>query len=363
MHALTANLLRPGGAFEAVGLLDHQPAALAFPAANGPRTRVRGFPSVLLQAPASALADEALTPGDGQLRGLICVAGDPVGRLAAPGRVRQALDSLELLVALETFPTATTALADWVLPTTTLWEREDLSALVLSLLPARTLQAAEPVLPPVGESREEQAILAALFDAASPPVRGGDWGLHLRLAGRKAATADLQDWVDKLLDLAGQPSLEELRALPRGADEGELNRAEWRVERPQARIDLAPSDLREAVAALEPPEADPALPRWLVTRTRGPAHLGTRWATDPEAASAVRVHPSAGVPDGQAVVVRTRHGEARGIARHDERLREDTVEVPWSSAFEAGQLVGDEAFDPFTGTPDQVGLACEIAPG
>lgn len=361
VHGLTANLLRPGGAFEGLGLLDHQPVSLAFPATNGPRTRVGDYPSVLLQAPANALTEEALTVGEGQLRAVISVAGDPIGRLPNRDRVAQALDGLELVVAIDAYESATTARADWILPSTTLWEREDLSALVLSMLPARTLQATGPTLPPLGEAREEQAILSELFQAADPPVRGGSWGLHLRLAGRKAATADLGNWVDKLLDLAGQPSLEDLRNLPRGADEGELNRAQWRVERPDNRVDLAPPTLGDTVAALAPPQSHKDLPRWLVTRTRGPAHLGTRFQTSPEAASAVRVHPSCGVPNGQAIVVRTLHGEARGIALHDEGLREDTVEVPWSSAFEAGRLVSDSDLDPFTGTPDQVGLACEVS--
>jgi|GEM_PF-5317368 len=126
---------------------------------------------------------------------------------------------------------------------------------------------------------------------------------------------------------------------------------------------MAPSALRDAVAALAPPAPDPELPSWLVTRTRGPDHIGTRFQTGPEAAGAVRVHPSLGLADGKPVVVTTRHGEARGIARHDPTLREDTVEVPWSASFEAGRLIGDDALDPFTGTPDQVGLACQVRAG
>ncbi len=360
VHGLTANLLRPGGIFEAIGMLDHQPLALAFPAADGPRTRVGGFPSVLLQAPATALTEEALTPGKGQLKALLSVAGDPIGRLPARERVEQALDSLELVVAIDAVETATTRRANWVLPSTLFWEREDLSALALSMLPARTLQATGPVLAPAGEAREEQAILSDLFQAANPPLRGGEWGVHLRIAGRKAAVADLPGWVDKLLDLAGQPGLDEIRAMPRGMDDGELNRAEWRVERPGARVDLAPPVLEEAVAAIQPPQSDPDLPRWMVTRTRSEVHQGTRYATDPEAARAVRLHPSCGIADGAEIRVTTRHGEALGIARHDENLREDTVEVPWSAGFEAGRLVGDDALDPFTGTPNQVGIACDV---
>jgi formate dehydrogenase len=269
---------------------------------------------------------------------------------------------LELVVAIDSIHTATTRKADWILPSTSFWEREDLSALALSMLPARTLQATAPVLPPHGESREEQAILSDLFRATSPSLRGGEWGLHLRMAGRQAAVSDLPDWTNKLLELIGQPNLAALKAMPRGVDDGELDRAEWRVERPDGRIDLAPGPLQAAVAAAAPPVLDPELPRWLVTRTRSANHLGTHFTADPDLAQTVAVHPSCGVADGKPIVVTTRFGEARGIARHDENLREDTVEVPWSSAFDAGQLISDQDLDPHTGTPDQVGVGCQVRP-
>ncbi len=364
VHALTANLLRPGGLFEARGLVDHQPACLAFPLRGAPRTRVDGFASLLLQAPATALSQEALTPGEGQLRALVCVAGDPLGRLPDTDRVHQALEGLELLVAIDAVETATTRRAHWVLPSTMFWERSDVSLLSLPMLPARTLQAAGPVLDPVGEARPEESILADLFRATRAPLRdglrGGGWGLHLRLLGRLAATADLEGWIDRILELSGQPDLAALRDLPRGVDEGELNRAEWRVERPGARVDLAPEVLEHAVTGLRPPEADPDHPSWLVLRTLGPGHHGTRYTADEAAARAVRVHPASGLTQGAEVVVSTRFGEARGVCHLDEALREDTVEAPWSSLFEAGRLVDGGRLDPFTGTPTQVGLGCRV---
>lgn len=41
-------------------------------------TRVRGAKEVLGQAPVSCMAEEIATPGDGQLKALITVAGNPV---------------------------------------------------------------------------------------------------------------------------------------------------------------------------------------------------------------------------------------------------------------------------------------------
>ena len=48
-------------------------------------SRVRGAPEVLSQFPVSCLAEEIDTPGEGQIRALITVAGNPV--ISAPAQV------------------------------------------------------------------------------------------------------------------------------------------------------------------------------------------------------------------------------------------------------------------------------------
>ena len=63
LHAMTANLLRPGGAFEAVGTFDLLPAMVSFPTENAPRSRVSGYPAVFMQMPSTALHEEITTQG------------------------------------------------------------------------------------------------------------------------------------------------------------------------------------------------------------------------------------------------------------------------------------------------------------
>ena len=50
---------------------------------TGPPVRVRGVRAVLGQYPASCLAEEIDTPGEGQIKGLFTFAANPV--LSAPG--------------------------------------------------------------------------------------------------------------------------------------------------------------------------------------------------------------------------------------------------------------------------------------
>ncbi len=79
-------------------------------------TRVRQAPEVLGQVPASCLAEEIDTPGDGQLRGLITCSGNPV--LAVPGsdRLAAALPLLEGMVSIDNWINETTCHADVILP-------------------------------------------------------------------------------------------------------------------------------------------------------------------------------------------------------------------------------------------------------
>ena len=66
-------------------------------------SRVRGAPEVFSQFPVSCLAEEIDTPGDGQLRGLITVAGNPA--VSAPGarRLDAALATLDAMISVDNY--------------------------------------------------------------------------------------------------------------------------------------------------------------------------------------------------------------------------------------------------------------------
>ena len=57
-------------------------------------SRVSGYPEALSELPAAALAEEIDTPGDGQIKAMITIAGNPV--LSAPDgdRLDRALDGV-----------------------------------------------------------------------------------------------------------------------------------------------------------------------------------------------------------------------------------------------------------------------------
>jgi anaerobic selenocysteine-containing dehydrogenase len=120
-NTITGNLDEPGGAM------------FTMPAAGGPTTRgapgvgrgvtfgrrksrVRGLPEVYGELPVVCLAEEIDTPGTGQVRGVITVAGNPVLSTPDAGRLDRALSDLEFMVSVDIYRNETTRHANVILP-------------------------------------------------------------------------------------------------------------------------------------------------------------------------------------------------------------------------------------------------------
>jgi anaerobic selenocysteine-containing dehydrogenase len=80
------------------------------------RTRVRGAKEVLGQVPVSCLAEEIATPGDGQIKALITVAGNPVLSTPAGHKLDEALPMLDAMISVDMWLNETTRHADVILP-------------------------------------------------------------------------------------------------------------------------------------------------------------------------------------------------------------------------------------------------------
>ncbi len=79
-------------------------------------SRVRGLPEVLGELPASALAEEIDTPGEGQVRALVTVAGNPLASTPNAARLAKAVEGLDFMVAVDIYLNETTRHADVILP-------------------------------------------------------------------------------------------------------------------------------------------------------------------------------------------------------------------------------------------------------
>jgi anaerobic selenocysteine-containing dehydrogenase len=81
----------------------------------GEKLRVRDLTDAVCGMPTAALADEILLEGEGQVKALICVGGNPMAAWPDQRKTHRALESLDLLVTLDTEMSLTSRMADYVI--------------------------------------------------------------------------------------------------------------------------------------------------------------------------------------------------------------------------------------------------------
>src|SRR5690606_2245696 len=99
---VTGNLDRPGGALFTWSSL----GANAFPATRETtvRSRIGGLPAMGGMLPSRCLIDDILTPGEGQVRALLMLGGNPVHSSGAAGKgFADALEKLDLHFSLDIY--------------------------------------------------------------------------------------------------------------------------------------------------------------------------------------------------------------------------------------------------------------------
>jgi anaerobic selenocysteine-containing dehydrogenase len=118
VNVLTGNLDRPGGAMfpmpaaPITGLLKSSPFAF-----GRWKSRVSGQPEVRGRIPSSTMAEEMLTPGEGQVRAMILLMTNPLRSAANSRQLEAAFAGLSFLVAVDFYINETTRFAHVILPT------------------------------------------------------------------------------------------------------------------------------------------------------------------------------------------------------------------------------------------------------
>lgn len=102
VNVLTGNLDRPGDAMFPLSPI--APASRGHRPGRGFRTgrwhsRFSGHPEVLSELSLAALAEEIETPGDGQIKAMITIAGNPVPPAMDGDRVDPALTGVGFMIA------------------------------------------------------------------------------------------------------------------------------------------------------------------------------------------------------------------------------------------------------------------------
>jgi anaerobic selenocysteine-containing dehydrogenase len=107
------------------------------------------------EMPTAAISDEMLLPGEGQVKALICVGGNPLLAWPDQEKTLAALSGLELLVCIDLKMAATARLADYVLAPKLCLEREDVTLLTDIWHDQAYCQYTPTVVEAVGDKIEE----------------------------------------------------------------------------------------------------------------------------------------------------------------------------------------------------------------
>ena len=427
LNVLTGNLDRPGGA------MFTRAAAGASNTRGKPRfgretrlhrraSRVRSLPETMGELPVVALAEEIDTPGDGQVRALLTIAGNPVLSTPNSARLDRALAGLECMVSVDIYVNETTRHADVILPAPSALQKSHYDVALLQLALRNVANYSEAVLPLDDGALDEWQVLARLAlvlqgmgTQADPsvvddlmissmvqgsvadetsPVFGRDPDEVLAALAPRVGPERILDFLLRTgpygegfgRDPDGL-SLDVLVANPHGVDLGELApRLPEVLRTPDGMIALAPellvADVERLRASLERERSPFVLIGRRSLRSNNSWMHNVQVLVKGKARCTMHLHPddaaALGLSDGDPALVRSRVGELRVPVEVTDAIRPGVVSIPhgWGHDLEgvrlsvaqehagvnSNLLADEELFDPVSGNAVLNGIPVTVTP-
>ncbi|MCO4764467.1 MAG: molybdopterin-dependent oxidoreductase, partial [Myxococcales bacterium] len=324
------------------------------------RSRVRDLPEFGGEFPVATLADEILTPGDGQVQALVTSCGNPVLSTPDGKRLGEALAGLEFMVSIDIYLNETTRHAHLILPPRTGLEVPHYDLIFHALAVRNTAKWADPLFDGHPQSRSDAEIFTQLTHRISRARHNKGRGL------KKALTAQVKRAlravpVPQQVDFAVRRgpygvwaghfrdglSLDVLRQRPEGIDLGPLlPQLPGRLRTKNKRIALVPepmaADLKRLKKVLDDltttpvASADSPGPLRLIGRRALADH--NSWLHNAPVLMGGRdrctllIHPTDAqmrvISDGEQVRVRSRVGEIEVSVKVSDTVMPGVVSLP-----------------------------------
>jgi anaerobic selenocysteine-containing dehydrogenase len=415
LNALTGNLDREGGAmFARAAAGASNTMKSAHPPGRGRgftsgrwQSRVRGAPEVFGELPVACLAEEIETPGEGQVRALITVAGNPVLSTPDGARLDRALDGLDFMLSLDIYVNETTRHADVVLPAPSPLARSHYDVALYQLAIRNVANYSPPVIDgeAAGEPPDEWRTLLRLAGSAGGAGPNVDVdALDAMVAGEGARRAGLDPQEalaavaprvgpERILDIllrAGpyDLTLADLEAAPHGVDLGPLQpRLPEVLRTPSGMVELAPpeivADVPRLHAALErSPNGDVVLIGRRQLRSNNSWMHNLDMLVRGPARCTLHIHPDdaarLGLADSEDATVRSAAGEVVAPVEVTDAIMPGVVSIPhgWGhdvpgtrlsvarehAGVNCNLLTGTAELEPLSGNAILNGVPVEVEP-
>jgi len=138
------------------------------------QSRVSGLPEFAGELPAAVMAEEILTPGEGQIKSMVTIAGNPIISSVNSSDLKKAFESLDFYVAFDFYINATTCHADIILPPTSSIEHDHYDIAFHRLAVRNTARHNHPVFEPEEGMMHDWEIMNAL-SAKIAEIKGIDF--------------------------------------------------------------------------------------------------------------------------------------------------------------------------------------------
>ena len=239
LNIVTGNLDREGGTLPTTPVIPVTGAGTRPGHYAQWKSRVSGLPESSGELPVAALAEEILTPGEGQIRGLVTICGNPVLSTPNGRQLDRAFESLEFMLAIDIYLNETTRHADLILPPTSALNHDHYDLIFNAFAVRNVTRYNEALWARSEDERYDWEIFSGVCGA-----------LGAKLGRDYASMPALSHILDGMLKKRGSDmTVESLKSAPHGIDLGALTPSlATRIETADKQIDCAPAPMLADIA-------------------------------------------------------------------------------------------------------------------
>lgn len=256
LNIVTGNLDGVGGTMLTSPAIDVIKMGLLGPGHIGRFTsRVRGAAEYGGELPVSVLREEIETPGEGQIRAMLTLAGNPVLSTPDGAALDRAFGSLDFMASVDIYLNETTRHANVILPPTTILERDHYDIPFHFLSVRDTARFTPAIFPKDRDQRHDWEIFREIASRTMKRLdRKPPFAKRLSTFARMALSPTRL--ISVLLAMGRKTSMRELRKNPAGVDLGALQPGQFpsRLMTTDKRIDATPAFVIDDLARLDAQE-------------------------------------------------------------------------------------------------------------